>query len=66
MYLVLEIWGGTYGLEIPIDASYTYSGMDLRNRSKHLKGSNRDIWKMIYDEIDFSTRTDNGVLDSQN
>ena len=33
MYLVLGIWAGTYDLEIVTDASYTYSGMDLRNRS---------------------------------
>ena len=43
MYLVLQVWDGTYDLAIVTDASYTYSGMDLHNRQKHLKGTNKDI-----------------------
>ena len=63
MYLVLQVWDGTYDLEIVTDASYTYSGMDLRNRHKHLKGPNSDIWQLVYKEIDYSTEHGAGHLD---
>ena len=63
MYLVLQEWDGTYDVEIVIDASYTYSGMGLRNRHKHLKGANRDIWQPIYKETDYNTEHGAGHLD---
>ena len=37
IYLVLQVWDGTHDLAIVTDASYTYSGMDLHSRQKHLK-----------------------------
>ena len=63
MYLVLQVWDGTYDLEIATDASYTYSGMDLHNRQKHLRGTNKDIWQLIYTEIDFTMKDADGQLE---
>ena len=63
MYLVLQVWGGTYDLGISTDASYTYSGMDLVNRQKHLRGFNKDIWQLIYKELDWTMKDATGQLD---
>ena len=63
MYLVLQVWDGTYDLEIITDASYTYSGMDLVNRQKHLRGVNKDIWQLIYKELDWTMKAAIGQLD---
>ena len=52
IYLVLKVWDGTFDLEIVTDATYSISGMDFRNRRKHLRGSNKDIWNIIYRELD--------------
>ena len=52
IYLVLQVWDGTYDLEILTDATYTVSGMDPYNRKKHLNGTNKDIWGIIYRELD--------------
>ena len=54
VYLVLHEWYGAYDLEIITDASYTVSGMDFTRRASNLKGANKDLWKLIYDEIDYS------------
>ena len=61
MFLVLQVWDGTYNLEIVTDASYTYSGMDLRNRRKHLRGTNKDIWQLIYKELDYTMQDADGT-----
>ena len=63
MYLVLQVWDGTYDLEIVTYASYTYSVMDLHNRQKHLRGANKDIWQLVYTEIDFTMKDAGGQLE---
>ena len=54
VYLVLLEWDGAYDLEIVTDATYTANGMDFHRRAKNLKGVNKDLWKLIYDEIDYT------------
>ena len=60
---MLQVWDGTYDLEIVTGATYTCSGMDLLNRRKHLHGANHDIWQLTYDELDNTTRDAAGHLD---
>ena len=47
LHNVIDLWSGSYPLEIIVDATYSLSGMDLVRRSKHLKGANADIWTII-------------------
>ena len=63
IYLVMQVWDGAHDLEIVTDASYTCSGMDLYNRHTHLRGTNRDIWQLIYKELDSTTCNATGHLD---
>ena len=50
VYPVLLEWDGAYDLEIITDASYTVSGMDFIRRASNLKGANKDLWRLIYEE----------------
>ena len=62
LYLVLQVWDGSYDLTIVTDATYTISGTDMRKRHQHLKGVNGDIWRLILDEIDGKAAA-HGLLD---
>ena len=50
--MALMVWGGSYDLEIIMDASYTVDGMQHLARTKNSRGPNRDIWSLIYSEMD--------------
>ena len=50
--MVLMIWDGSYDLETITDASYTVCGMQLLARRKNSRGPNRDIWILVYAEMD--------------
>ena len=50
--MVLIVWDGTYDLTIITDASYTVRGMEDLARRKNSRGSNRDIWTLIYSQLD--------------
>lgn len=50
--LILQAWGGAYDSWIVTDATYTVSGMLIDNRHKHRRGKNRNIWRLLYDEVD--------------
>ena len=50
--MVLLVWGGTFDLTIITDASYTVQGMDDLARRKDSRGPTRDIWQLIYAELD--------------
>lgn len=50
--MVLLVWYGTFDLTIITDASYTGQGMDDLARRKNSRGPNRDIWQLIYAELD--------------
>ena len=42
---------------------YTYSGMDFDHRGQNLKGSNKDIWEILYAELDYTLKTATGHLE---
>lgn len=58
--MVLLVWGGTYDLTIITDASYTDQGMDDIARRKNSRGPKRDIWRLIYAELD--SKPGGGIL----
>ena len=58
--MVLLVWGGTYDLTVITDASYTVQGIDDLARRKNGRGPNRDIWQLIYAELD--SKAGGGVL----
>ena len=60
MLMVLMVWDGSYDLTIITDASYTVQGMDALARRKNGRGPNRDIWQLIYAELD--SKLGGGVL----
>lgn len=51
LYIIIKVWPGDFHLTIPVDATYSLSGMDLARREKHIKGVNSDIWNLIYHEL---------------
>lgn len=58
--MVLMVWDGSYELTLVADASYTVKGMKNLSRRKNSRGQNRDIWTLIYSEIDKEQGT--GIL----
>ena len=58
--MVLLVWDGAYDLTIIADASYTVKGMDDLARRKNSRGPNRDIWRLIYAELD--SKPGGGIL----
>lgn len=50
--MVLLVWDGAYDLAIITDASYTVKGMEGLARLKNSRGPNRDIWTLIYAQLD--------------
>ena len=48
----LQVWGGSYDLEIITDASDIVCGVELLARRKNSRCPNRDIWSLIYPEVD--------------
>ena len=48
LYNIIKMWPGDFHLVITVDATYSLSGMDLVRRGKYIKGSNSDIWSLIY------------------
>ena len=67
--MVLLEWDGTYDLEIITDATYTVNGMDFERRASNLKGADKELWKLIYDEFyytagsgDLICKSDTGCL----
>ena len=58
--MVLMIWDGSYDLTIITDASYTVQGMGAPARTKNGRGPNRDIWQLIYAELD--SKQGGGIL----
>ena len=50
--VVLMVWDGSYDLAIINNASYTVQGMDALARRRNGRGPNRDIWQLIYAELD--------------
>ena len=60
---MLQAWDGSYALEVITDATYTYTGMDFDHRERNLKGTNRDIWKILYAELDYTLLTAVGHIE---
>ena len=49
---VLWRWHGNKPLKIITDALYVVKGFLPYNRAAYMKGTNADIWKEIYDQMD--------------
>ena len=56
LFCMLQVWDGAYSLEIVTDASYTVYGMMEGNRCNHLRGTNGDLWRLTYQELDTKDR----------
>ena len=50
--MILRAWDGSHDLEVVTYATYTVCGMVHIRRRKHNRGPNRDIWKLLYEELD--------------
>ena len=50
--MVLVVWDWAYDPTVITDASYTVRGMEDLARRKNTRGPNRDIWALVYAEMD--------------
>ncbi len=52
LYNVIKSWHGLMRITIVVDATYVTNGFKPGNRAAFRRGTNGDIWTLIYDRWD--------------